>query len=109
MKDFMSEFLGGAVENGASVGYDVKEKNIFMTAGEETLDLTDMLGKDVFDHGMFHTEINGMRVVSPVGFYKVGYGNNEKITYGSRIKKAHSEVGWMKSALKRGGQDGGKI
>lgn len=101
-KKFVTGLFNAAVSNGISIGYDTKQKNVFMVYNGEQLDLTNLLPKDVFEGGMFSTKIGATSTASPLGLYDVR-GNLE---YGSLIRKAAFQEGGMRYLIRNGVEEG---
>lgn len=111
MKDtenFVYDFLNNISENtSGSILYDKESKNIHLLSkvnGEHVYTKLDNLPRDIYEDGRLYTKIGNMKVEAAVGYHSSEYGNNPK--FRSLIGKAHDDVYWMGTALKRGEKDG---
>lgn len=100
-KAFMKDFFGAAISNGVDIGYDTKQKKVWFAHQGKPL-MLDNLPKDIFENGMFYTEIGATKTASPLGFYDVG----GKLEYGSLIRKAAPNKASMAFIMHRGVVEG---
>ena len=103
-KAFMKNFFDAAISNGVNVGYDTEQKKVWLAHQGQTL-MLDNLPKDVFENGMFYTEIGATKTASPLGFYDVG----GKLEYGSLIRKAAPSKYSMQYIMRRGVVEGNML
>ena len=98
---FMNDFLSSAISNGVDIGYDTKQKKVWFAHQGKQL-MLDNLPKDIFENGMFYTQIGRTKTASPLGFYDV----NGRLTYSSLIQKAAMDKRQMSSIIRRGVENG---
>lgn len=111
-KDMVSlweKMIGSLRTNGGDLVVDYKNKILQVVNADGSLHQLENLPFDVFAGGINYTQIGGTRTLNPVGYYEVGYKDKAHLTYGSRIAKAASDVGWMNKALKRAAETDGDL
>ena len=101
-RKFVTDLFNAAVSNGISIGYDTKQKNVFMVYNGSQLDITGLLPQDIFEGGMFGTQIGATTTASPLGLYDV----RGELQYGSLIRKAAFAEGSMRYIIQNGVREG---
>ena len=96
-KKFMTELFTGIYKSGGSISYDEESKQLKVSHGRDGSYLLKNLPIDVYENGRFYTKIGNTKTANMIGWYNTGYGNDVKIEFGSRTKKAAAAV---KSSIK---------
>ena len=104
--DLMTRISRAVRGAGGNIGYSLSTGAFYVTGSNGSIQEINNLARNVFSDGFFYTKIGSQKLANPVGFYRVGYGDNEFLTFGSRIQYASSQKGWMETSLQRAAKNG---
>lgn len=88
--EYIDKLFGTITRNGGYITYDEATRQTAVGFAGET-HIIKNLPMEVFENGIFHTQIDRSKTTNMIGWYNTGYGE-AKIEFGSRLKKATATI-----------------
>ena len=109
-KDFLHMVLSSVRSAGGNFAYNIHQDALYILNPQDTsmqnMYKVEDLIHNVFSGSIMYTQIGATKTANPLGYYQVGYGDNTRLTFASRIAYAKNSVNWAKLVIQRGADEG---